>query len=144
MLRLVPRTLCHMGRVMRKPDFVYAKTKAQISCAVTAQLISAFVFATRIVQLLFYLYRKLQDSCVYLCDCTDWFVSDLVGNPDDQFSRVAAKHDYVCGCQLRMSDNSDPRRLGPKISGPTRTQTFSDPRRIGPKPFWTQDESDPY
>ena len=31
----------------------YAKTKTQISCAVTAQLISAFVFATRIVQSLF-------------------------------------------------------------------------------------------
>ena len=45
---------------------------------------------------------------------------------------------------IRMSDNSDPRRLGPKISGTTRTQTFSDPRRIGPKPFRTQDESDPY
>ena len=26
--------------------FAYAKTKAQISCTVTAQLISAFVFAT--------------------------------------------------------------------------------------------------
>ena len=35
---------------MRKPDFAYAKTKAQISCAVTAQLISAFVFAIWIVQ----------------------------------------------------------------------------------------------
>ena len=31
------------SRVMRKPVFAYAKTKAQISCAV---LISAFVFAT--------------------------------------------------------------------------------------------------
>ena len=29
--------------------FAYAKTKAQISCAVTAQLIDALVFATRIV-----------------------------------------------------------------------------------------------
>ena len=29
--------------------FAYAKTKPQISCAVTAQLISAFVFATQIV-----------------------------------------------------------------------------------------------
>ena len=28
--------------------FAYAKTKMQISCAVTAQLISAFVFAIRI------------------------------------------------------------------------------------------------
>ena len=32
--------------------FAYAKTKTQISCAVTAQLISAFVFAARIVQFL--------------------------------------------------------------------------------------------
>ena len=34
---------------MRKLIFDYAKTKAQISCAVTAQLISAFVFADRTV-----------------------------------------------------------------------------------------------
>ena len=32
--------------VMRKPVFAYAKTKTQISFAVTAKLISAFVFAT--------------------------------------------------------------------------------------------------
>ena len=38
-----------MSRAMRKPDFAKAKTKAQISFAVTAKLISAFVFATRIV-----------------------------------------------------------------------------------------------
>ena len=31
-------------------NLAYAKTKAQISCAVTAQLISTLVFATRIVQ----------------------------------------------------------------------------------------------
>ena len=36
-------------------QFADAKTKAQISCAVTAQLISAFVFATRIVQFLFFI-----------------------------------------------------------------------------------------
>ena len=35
--------------------FAYAKTKAQISFAVTAKLISAFVFATGIVQFLFFL-----------------------------------------------------------------------------------------
>ena len=42
---------------MRKPVFAYAKTKTQISFAVTAKLISAFVFATRIVQSLFYTTR---------------------------------------------------------------------------------------
>ena len=46
--------------------FAYAKTKAQISFAVTAKLISAFVFATRIVQFLFYLNPKLQASSSFL------------------------------------------------------------------------------
>ena len=32
----------------------YVKTETQISCAVTAQLISVFVFATNIVQFLFF------------------------------------------------------------------------------------------
>ena len=39
---------------MRKPHFAYAKTKTQI----TAKLISAFVFATRIVQSLYFLNPK--------------------------------------------------------------------------------------
>ena len=34
---------------MRKSAFACAKTKTQISCAVNAQLISAFVFVTQIV-----------------------------------------------------------------------------------------------
>ena len=42
--------------------FAYAKTKAQISFAVTAKLISAFVFATRTVQFLFFLNPKFQAS----------------------------------------------------------------------------------
>ena len=47
---------------MRKPVFAYAKTKTQISYAVTAKLISAFVFATWIVLSLFYLNLKFQAS----------------------------------------------------------------------------------
>ena len=43
---------------MRKPAFLYAKTKTQISFAVNAKLISSFVFATGIVQSLFYLNPK--------------------------------------------------------------------------------------
>ena len=38
------------------------KTKTQISFAVTAKLISVFVFATRIVQSLFFLNLKFQAS----------------------------------------------------------------------------------
>ena len=48
---------------MRKPVIcIYAKTKTQISFAVTAKLISAFVFAKRIVQSLFYINPKFQAS----------------------------------------------------------------------------------
>ena len=63
--------------------FACAKTKTQISFAVTAQLIRAFVFPTLIVQFLFFLNQKLQAS--------SRFVSDLVENPEDRFSRVVAK-----------------------------------------------------
>ena len=49
-----------LSRIVRNRNFAYAKTKAQISFAVTAKLISAFVFATRIVQFLFFLNPKFQ------------------------------------------------------------------------------------
>ena len=39
-------TLQYMSLVMRNKIFAYAKTKTQISFAVTVKLISAFVFAT--------------------------------------------------------------------------------------------------
>ena len=48
--------------VMRKPAFAYEKTKTQISSTVTAKLISAFVFASRIGQSLYFLYAKFQAS----------------------------------------------------------------------------------
>ena len=51
-----------MSLVVRKPAFAYAKTKTQISFAVTAKLISVFVFATRIVQSLYFLNPKFQAS----------------------------------------------------------------------------------
>ena len=62
-----------LSHIIRKPVFAYAKTKAQINCALTAQLISAFVFATRIVQFLFFLNPKFQASghplCLYRLVC---------------------------------------------------------------------------
>ena len=64
---------------MRKPDFAYAKTKVQISCAVTAQLISTFVFASWIEQSIYFLNPKFQAS-----SCAAQFVSVLVGNPEDK------------------------------------------------------------
>ena len=52
----------YMSLVMRNPFFAYAKTKKQFSFAVTAKLISACVFATRIVQSLYFLNPKYQAS----------------------------------------------------------------------------------
>ena len=49
----------------KNQHFAYAKTKTQISFAVTAKLISAFVFATWIVQSLYFLNLKFQAS-IYL------------------------------------------------------------------------------
>ena len=51
---------------MRNRFFACAKTKTQISCAVTAKLISAFVFARRIVQSLLFLNTKFQASSHFL------------------------------------------------------------------------------
>ena len=59
--------VCSLCRYYAEPRiFAYAKTKAQTSFAVTAKLISAFVFATRIVESLFLLNSKFQDSSTYL------------------------------------------------------------------------------
>ena len=74
--------LCHEKTVF----FAYAKTRPQISCAVTAQLTSAFVFATRVVRFFFFLNPKFQASSYLLL----LHMSDLIGNPDNRFSRAAA------------------------------------------------------
>ena len=67
----------------------YAKTKTQISFAVTTKLISAFVFATWIVQSLYFLNPKFQASCHLL-----WLYSlDYVGpglKPECWFSHDTA------------------------------------------------------
>ena len=67
-----------MSRVVRKPAFfAYAKkTKTQISFAVTAKLISAFVSATWIVQSLLYLNPKFQASSHLL-----WLFSPVCVGP---------------------------------------------------------------
>ena len=55
-----------MSRIMRYQRLAYAKTKTQISFAVTAKLISAFVFATYTVQSLYFLNPKFQASSLLL------------------------------------------------------------------------------
>ena len=60
-----------------KTGFLHnAKTKTQISFAVTAKLISTFVFATRIVQSLYILNPKFQGSSLLL-----WLYSPVCVRP---------------------------------------------------------------
>ena len=57
-----------LSYVMRKQAFRLCETKTQISC--TAQLISSFVFTSRIAQSLFFLSKKFQASCLLVyCRC---------------------------------------------------------------------------
>ena len=92
--------LCHENRI-----FAYAKTKAQISCAVTVKLISTFVFATRIVQFLFFLNFK---GLANFCSCTCRFVSEAGANPEKQFSCDAAQiSNKLRGLLHRESNDAD-------------------------------------
>ena len=79
---------------MRKLAFAYAKTKPQIRCAVTALLISAFVFATSIVQSLFFLNPKFQASnhllWLYSSVCQHWSETPKTGF---LMTRLIVKHD---------------------------------------------------
>ena len=61
---------------MRKPVFASAKTKTEISFAVIAKLISAFVFAKRLVQYLYILNPKFQASSLLL-----WLYSPVCVGP---------------------------------------------------------------
>ena len=81
---------------MRKPTICIREKKTQISFAVTAKLISVFVFATWIVQYLYFLNTKFQAS-----SHLQWLHSLVCvrprQNPHCWFSRVAAHFLIVHG-----------------------------------------------
>ena len=72
-----------MPRYEKTFSYAYAKTKAQISCKVTAQLISNVVFATKIVKSLYSPNSKFPATSHLL-----WTYNSLVcvWNPKDKFS----------------------------------------------------------
>ena len=83
---------------MRKNYSAHAKTKAQISFAVTAKLISAFIFATRIVQFLFFLNQKFPVSGHLL-----YLYSPVCVEPDRK-PHCCFSHD---GAQMYLIMNND-------------------------------------
>ena len=67
---------------MRKPTICICENKDadQLRGNVTAKLITAFIFATWIVQSLYFLNTKKIKPLAISSDCTAWFVSELVRN----------------------------------------------------------------
>ena len=72
-----------------------ASKNQQHALAKTAQLISAFVFTSWIVQFLFYIYFQIFKLLALFHDSTGRFVSDLVKNPNCLFSQVKAQLLYL-------------------------------------------------
>ena len=70
---------------MRKLAFEYAETKTQISFVVTAKLINAFVFATRIVQSFYFLNPNVQASSNLL-----WLYSPVCVGPGRRPRRLVS------------------------------------------------------
>ena len=64
----------------KNQHFAFAKTKAQITFAVIAKLISAFVFTTHRLDNSFTFLIKNFRHLAISCACTARFVSDLFGN----------------------------------------------------------------
>ena len=78
-----------MSRIMRKPAFCICVKKGTDQLCGSVQLISAIVLASYIVQSFYFLNPKFQASnnLLKFCGCTARFLSDLVGNPKNRFSR---------------------------------------------------------
>ena len=64
-----------MSRHIRKQTIYICENKGTVQL----RSISAFAFATRIVQFLFFFNLKFQAFLTFFCDCTARFVSDLIG-----------------------------------------------------------------
>ena len=71
-----------LSHIMRKPDFCICENKAVDQ--LTMKLISAIVFATKIVQSLYFLNPHFKPLAIF-CKFTAWLVSDQVGNQNIGF-----------------------------------------------------------
>ena len=108
----------YLSRVVRKLAFrICQKIKTQISCAVTTQLLSPFVFAIQIVQFLHFLNLKFQAPSHLLrlyspiCVGLDWKPQRQVFSPRGSFTLKAlwlletlfdaAKHSLPCDLEER-------------------------------------------
>ena len=125
-----------MSRDVRKPDFACAKTKTQISFEVTAKLISAFVFATRIVQYLSFLNTKFKAASHFLRLHSLICVGPGRKPRKPVFSRRGSYDSWACYHYVRWcnpcSKQCEPRREKTGLRGfrpgPTQTGLYNDRR----------------
>ena len=80
-----------MSRVVRKQDYCLCENKdadqLRSNCEADQRL--CFHYTERTIS---HLHKtEISSFLACFCDCTGWFVSDLVGNPEDRFSRVTAQ-----------------------------------------------------
>ena len=80
---------------MGKPAFCLCKKRCRSASRMTAKLISAFVFATRIVNPSTSTIQNFKPLAIF-CGCTARFVSDLVRNPKGRFSCDTAYISLTC------------------------------------------------
>ena len=107
--------------------FAYAKTNVQTSFSVTVTVISAFVFATRTAQFLYFLYPKFSASshllCLYSSVCVGpvrkphcWFSHDVAHilvamlltiqrmNHPTTFTNVYLNITKTCPCNIQCTE----------------------------------------
>ena len=75
---------------MRKPDFYLCENKGADQLRSNCEADQRFCFRYTDSTISFLLKSKISKFLACFCDCAGLFVSDLVGNPEDRFSRVAA------------------------------------------------------
>ena len=119
MAQMIFQNNLHVSHCIRKPTIYICENKRRRS--VTAKLISAFVFATWIVQSPSSFIQNFQPLTIF-CNCTARFVSDLAGNPNCWFSHAQA---HVC---LHSSSLPEKNHLDPLYSCSYIVLTVSAPR----------------
>ena len=86
----------NMSPIVRKPDFCLCENKGadQLRSNSEADQRLCFPYTDRKIPRLLLKIQNLK-LLAFFCDGTCWSVSNLVGNPEDRFSRIAAHNVLV-------------------------------------------------
>ena len=119
---------------MRKSAFCICENKDADQLRGDRKLISAFVFASRIIQSLYFLNTKFH---VIFCGCTARFMSDQVGNPEDRFFSQRGSYKVIMLKGLCNLDHLQPHRY---MSLVVRNPVFGVSDQVRHKPGCTATE----